>query len=316
MALNNLSAWSAVINRMATAEMQAVSDSVEARRATGLSVLWDIFRVVPKPGAPKAIWDSDIADGTLKYHDRSTGVVGADSVGEKLRAELGWAGVNESFSLAPDIADLDPKYLTDGQRDVVTDEVARCMRNILVGIEDALFLAGADTPVQTIRGLAAGIQAATTYAGINAGTTAKWASYIDSASGDLTGTKMTAFLEAMSARNARPTVAVTGHHRFNNFVNEVQAGQTVNVQPQVQIGGVAMTGFRYSNTLVVPVAQAPDDKLYAFDPNDIEIQWSGVRMKELPQESLNSRICLYADIQLVIKRPYYCGAMTALTDAS
>jgi hypothetical protein len=311
----NVSNWGTALNEIANGEFQAARDSVEVRRRTGLKILWDLLPVESQPGVDKLRWDTDISAEGGTYFDRTTGVPGADSQQDNIRAELAWAGVDAGVTIGYDLLKLDPKYLSDGQRDAVGEAVAKAVSDVLLKIEKGLMLTGADSPTQEIRGLPAGIQAATTYAGINASTTAKWASYIDAASGDLTSAKMEAFLEGMAARNGKPVIAITGLRRYNRFVNDVQATQDIPGGMMVQMGGVSMTGFRFSDTIVMPVAGAPNTALYAFDPNDVAIVFNGLETVELPQESYNRRFKVRADVQLKVKNPYFAGAMTALQDA-
>jgi hypothetical protein len=314
----SLTQWTNALQQLLNAETTIVRDSVDARRATGLAVLMDIIPMRDGGGSDKLRWSVDISATGGGNYDRSTGVPGSDTDKENLRAELPWAGIDAGFTLAPEILALDPTTLAPGALGVVIEELQKATADVYRTIEDQMLGVGSSSPVQTIIGLRGAIQAATTYAGINASTTAKWASLITSTSTYLDKEALQTFLASLrGARRGRPEIAVTGYARYQQLVNEIQSTQSVTVAPQVQIGGASLTGLNFEGVNIIPVNDFPNTGMYFFNRGDVELVLNGgMKVVQLAQPTYNQRWKVVQDCQLRVRDPYRCGAFTALTDAA
>lgn len=317
MTTQNINKWTNAFNELLNTETTIVRDSVDARRATGLAVLMDVIAMREGGGSDKLRWSVDVSATGGGNYDRGTGVPGSDNDKENLKAELPWAGIDAGFTLAPDILALDPTNLPPGAQSVIIEELQKAQADVLRTIEDQILGVGSSSPVQTIIGLRGAIQAATTYAGINASTTAKWASLITSTSTYLDKAALQTFLASLrGARRGRPEIAVTGYARFQQIVNEIQSGQSVQVSPLVQIGGANLTGLDFEGVKILPVNDFPNTAMYFFNRGDVEFVTNGpMRVVELAQPTYNRRWKVVQDGQLRVRDPYRCGAFTALTDA-
>ena len=310
--------WEGAIIKAIQPTVAQTWDSVQARRAGGLTVLQDIIPMRVVPRTDKVRWPADFSPTGGGVVDRATGVPSANTPTEMKQAELSWATYDSTFEIGMDLLDLDPASLPAADVEAVVYQATKAVQGVYKNIEDALM--GTGTDGSTIIGLLTAIAGTGSYAGLDRSTYPYWASLIESSSTYLDRAALQTFLASYrtAPRNGGADVAITGYARFQQIHAELESSLNRVIPNTIDMGGAPLPGLDFEGVKIIPVNNFPNTKMRVFSRNNVEVQVQSQTpvLKALTGgDTYNQRYGLIMTAQLKVTDPYRCGGFDTLANS-